>query len=186
MGIPWSHFYLGSLILSAFNVAFLVITFQPTTTEFLSDRENALTVINRPAKNQDAYMEVMSPIVKSEPDAGGMNDQRERNNSMRILLFCFFFFSFFSFHWFSSILALRRALSSPYQWAVSIFSLIYCGWSVFYPLLRRKLTDETSQVKLPHRVSWVECTSFCFWLNFSLDGHLSLGHEGMFSNVLLY
>ena len=98
------------------------------------------------------------------------------------------FFYFFIWLILSSILALRRALSFPYQWAVSIFALIYVGWSVFYPLLRRKLTDETSQVKLPHRHLWVECTvtSFCFWLNFSLDGHLSLGDEGMFSNLLLY
>ena len=79
MGIPWSHFYLGSLVLSAFNVAFLVITFRPTTTEFLSDREN---VINRLTKNQDAYMEAMPPISKSDSDAVGMNGDGKRNNSM--------------------------------------------------------------------------------------------------------
>ena len=86
MGIPWSHFYLGSLVLSAFNVAFLVITFQPTKTEFLSDRENALTVINRLAKKQDAYMEAMSPISKSESDVGDMNDEGKRNNSMHYII----------------------------------------------------------------------------------------------------
>ena len=85
MGIPWSHFYLGSLVLSAFNVAFLVITFQPTTTEFLTDRENALTMINRLTKNTDGYVEAMSPINKLESDAGDMNDESKRNNSMHYI-----------------------------------------------------------------------------------------------------
>ena len=89
MGIPWSHFYLGSLVLSAFNVAFLVITFQPTKTEFLSDREDALTVINRLAKKQDAYVEAMSPISKSESEIGDMNDEGKRNNSMDLSI-CLF------------------------------------------------------------------------------------------------
>jgi hypothetical protein len=91
MGIPWSHFYLGSLVLSALNVAFLVITFQPTTTEFLSDRENALTVINKLAKNQDAYTEAMSSISKSESDVEGMNDEGKRNNSMNYFIILFFY-----------------------------------------------------------------------------------------------
>jgi hypothetical protein len=90
MGIPWSHFYLGSLVLSAFNVAFLVITFQPTTTEFLSDREN---VMNRLTKNRDAFMEAMPPISKSESDEGlgYMNDKGKRNNSMHLYFICFSF-----------------------------------------------------------------------------------------------
>ena len=89
MGIPWSHFYLGSLVLSAFNVAFLVTTFQPTTTEFLSDRENALIAINGLTKKQDAYIEAMSPISKSESDVEGMNDEGKRNNSMHcIIIIC--------------------------------------------------------------------------------------------------
>ena len=96
MGIPWSHFYLGSLVLSAFNVAFLVITFKPTTTEFLSDRENALTVINRLAKIQDTYTEAMSPISKSESDAGDINDEGKRNNSMHYIIILFFSFDLFS------------------------------------------------------------------------------------------
>ena len=129
-------------------------------------------------------MEAMSPISKSLSDAGDMNEGKRNNSSTH-------YFTFFIFIWLipSSVLALRRrALSSPYQWAVSMFALnlIYCGWSVFYLLLRKKLTDETSQVKLPRRHSWVKCTAtpFCGWLNFSLDSHLS--QEGMFSNLLLY
>jgi len=41
-GIPWDKFYLGSLILSGLNTAFLVITFRPTAREFLRDRREAL------------------------------------------------------------------------------------------------------------------------------------------------
>ena len=92
MGIPWSHFYLGSLILSALNVAFLVITFQPTSMEFSSDRENALTVINRLANNQDGYIKAMSPISKLESDVGGMNEEGKRNNSMHYIIVLFFTF----------------------------------------------------------------------------------------------
>ena len=40
-GVPWPKFYLASLVLSATNVAFLVSTFRPTSTEFLRDRQDA-------------------------------------------------------------------------------------------------------------------------------------------------
>ena len=148
MGIPWSHFYLGSLVLSAFNVAFLVITFQPTTTEFFSDRENALTVINRLAKKQEAYTEAMSPISESESDVGGLNDEGKGNNSMRYIRILFF-------HLIDSLID-----SSPSPCA--FFSISMGGFHIFVDILwmvciisplRRKLTDETSQVKLPHRHS---------------------------------
>jgi len=41
-GVPWFHFYLGSLVLSATNVTFLVLTFKPTASEFLQDLEGAI------------------------------------------------------------------------------------------------------------------------------------------------
>ncbi|KAF8807212.1 MFS general substrate transporter [Phlegmacium glaucopus] len=105
IGIPWSHFYLGSLVLSAFNVVFLVITFRPTPTEFLRDQENALIVTNRLAKDSEASnVEASSPIRKSESEAMSMDDQDKSNTS-----------------------TLRRTLSFPYQWAVSVFALLYCG-----------------------------------------------------------
>lgn len=40
-GVPWPKFYFGSLVLSATNVAFLILTFKPTLTEFLRDRQDA-------------------------------------------------------------------------------------------------------------------------------------------------
>ena len=82
-GIPWSHFYLGSLVLSALSVVFLVITFRPTRTEFLHDQENALIVAisNRLAKDLDtSYMEAMSPTSKSELN-GTTNYEYKRNTS---------------------------------------------------------------------------------------------------------
>jgi len=45
-GVPWFKFYFGSLILSAFNVTFLVISFRPTPAEFQWDRRNALAETN--------------------------------------------------------------------------------------------------------------------------------------------
>ncbi|KAG5220778.1 MFS substrate transporter [Salix suchowensis] len=41
-GVPWNHFYYGSLVLSAFNTCFLVYSFRPTLKEFADDREAAL------------------------------------------------------------------------------------------------------------------------------------------------
>lgn len=82
VGIPWSHFYFGSLVLSALNVAFLVVTFMPTTAEFLRDREIALIVANRLEKKLDtSNIEVSSHISKPESEEMGMNDGGKRNSS---------------------------------------------------------------------------------------------------------
>lgn len=43
-GFSWDKFYLGSLILSGLNTAFLALTFRPTVREFLRDRRVALSV----------------------------------------------------------------------------------------------------------------------------------------------
>lgn len=80
-GIPWSRFYLGSLVLSAFNVAFLVITFKPTTTEFLRDRENALIFANRLTKDSGAsHMEAISTMNKFESETGSIDHEDKRNS----------------------------------------------------------------------------------------------------------
>ncbi|KAJ7042461.1 major facilitator superfamily domain-containing protein [Mycena alexandri] len=41
-GLPWSHFYFGSLVLAATSLMFLSVTFYPTALEFAMDRKNAL------------------------------------------------------------------------------------------------------------------------------------------------
>ncbi len=41
-GVPWGHYYLGSLVLSVSNITFLVLTYRPTQIEFLRDRDAAL------------------------------------------------------------------------------------------------------------------------------------------------
>lgn len=43
-GVPWPHFYFGSLVLSALNTSFLVIAFRPTKNEFKRERHAALEV----------------------------------------------------------------------------------------------------------------------------------------------
>ncbi|KDQ54735.1 hypothetical protein JAAARDRAFT_692970, partial [Jaapia argillacea MUCL 33604] len=41
-GIPWSHFYLGSLVISAINSCLFVYAFRSTSNEFTRDRQAAL------------------------------------------------------------------------------------------------------------------------------------------------
>lgn len=41
-GVPWFHFYLGSLVLSALNVIFLAVTFKPSSAEFAKEHQVAL------------------------------------------------------------------------------------------------------------------------------------------------
>ncbi|KAJ7225733.1 major facilitator superfamily domain-containing protein, partial [Mycena pura] len=41
-GLPWPHFYFGSLVLVAANMTFLAITFMPTAQELTADRKKAV------------------------------------------------------------------------------------------------------------------------------------------------
>lgn len=41
-GVPWFHFYYGSLVLSALNIMLLAVTFKPTFAEFTKDHQGAL------------------------------------------------------------------------------------------------------------------------------------------------
>lgn len=45
IGIPYYQFYFGSLVLSGFNIAFLVATYMPTPREFATDRESTITAV---------------------------------------------------------------------------------------------------------------------------------------------
>ncbi|KAF8168311.1 major facilitator superfamily domain-containing protein [Crassisporium funariophilum] len=107
-GVPWFQFYFGSLVLSAANTAFLVMTFKPTIKEFHRDREYALQIeantpsgANTPTKELPA--EVFSP----------MNDLERKQETDTTLP--------------GTQHALRLALSLRYQWAVCIFGSLYCG-----------------------------------------------------------
>jgi hypothetical protein len=70
-GVPWLQFYFGSLVLSAINTTFLVVTFKPAATEFLRDREYAVACGRRDGNQtspSEAYftskeVEVESPIT---------------------------------------------------------------------------------------------------------------------------
>jgi hypothetical protein len=41
-GIPWKHFYLGSLVISVIALSLTIFSFRPTRNEFLADRNAAL------------------------------------------------------------------------------------------------------------------------------------------------
>lgn len=41
-GVPWPHFYFGSLVVSAINTSLLFYAFKPTLNEFLTERKAAL------------------------------------------------------------------------------------------------------------------------------------------------
>jgi len=72
-GVPWFQFYLGSLVLSAINVTFLVLTFKPTASEFLRDRESAISggriASSRTSSNDDNFIgkEVEPTGVEKRP-----------------------------------------------------------------------------------------------------------------------
>ncbi|KAF8168312.1 major facilitator superfamily domain-containing protein [Crassisporium funariophilum] len=103
-GVPWHRFYYGSLVLSAFNVAFLAATFKPTTDETFQERKNALDESRR-RKIQSLRSGRSSPTMGDDerlPDFSTVKLSPQRS-------------------------ALRIALSMPYQWAFSFFILLYCG-----------------------------------------------------------
>jgi hypothetical protein len=43
-GVPWFHFYYGSLVLSGINILLLAITYKPTLAEYAKEHRKALDV----------------------------------------------------------------------------------------------------------------------------------------------
>jgi hypothetical protein len=92
-GVPWFHFYFGSLVLSAINVTFLVLTFKPTASEFLRDRESAMaggrTVSGQTSSSEDYFVskegECESP-TSVEKKTTSQRKSRLRVLSIRFLL----------------------------------------------------------------------------------------------------
>ncbi|KAJ7275256.1 major facilitator superfamily domain-containing protein [Mycena haematopus] len=101
-GLPWTHFYLGSLVLSGANYVFLGITFYPTAREFAMDRKNALSEADSqtgrcspPTPDSDEVPEVSDSTLNPPPAP--------------------------------SVSAIRLVSTMPYQWTISLFALLYCG-----------------------------------------------------------
>ncbi|KAJ6627141.1 major facilitator superfamily domain-containing protein [Mycena sp. CBHHK59/15] len=99
-GIPWTHFYFGSLVLPAINIVFLGMTYMPTPKEFGKDRKIALDA----ADSRDQRSHSLTPDLDD-----GVPELT--TTSLKI----------------APANQLRLCLSMPYQWAVSIFVLFYCG-----------------------------------------------------------
>ncbi|KAJ6574889.1 major facilitator superfamily domain-containing protein [Mycena capillaripes] len=99
-GLPWTHFYFGSLVLAASSLVFLAITFYPTTREFARDRKTALAEADSRAGR--------SPLLT--PDTDDVPTLSSGTSSPT-----------------PSVNPLRLVASMPYQWAVSFFVLLYCG-----------------------------------------------------------
>ncbi|KAF8971543.1 major facilitator superfamily domain-containing protein [Flammula alnicola] len=123
IGVPWYRFYFGSLVLSAFNTAFLVLTYKPTATEFLRDCESAILSAKKRANDDQS-----SNDGSLEKYANVNHLQRTKRMFLKTKRVCLFIFT--TSVYFSNFLgksALRLAITQPYQWAVCIFSLLYCG-----------------------------------------------------------
>ncbi|KAF4605454.1 hypothetical protein EYR40_004238 [Pleurotus pulmonarius] len=101
-GVPWNHFYYGSLVLSGFNTCFLAYTFRPTLKEFADDRETALGRFSD-AVVKDSQTSLPSPIHRTRQPPRMKSDGGASPN------------------------ALTQAVKLPYLWAVCIFSWLYCG-----------------------------------------------------------
>lgn len=100
-GVPWTQFYFGSLVLSAINVTFLVLTFKPTATEFLRDYESAMAKFSGQTSSSEER------FFSKEVGCGSPTSMKKRTTSQNKTL-C-------------------MALKLRYQWAVTIFALLYCG-----------------------------------------------------------
>ena len=140
-GIPWSHFYLGSLILSAMNTGLLALSFRPTRNERTQDSNCSSTLdgahiearmqsngINSDATEGGSPTRDRSNTVMSEksmnskpwPLSASLNEQRDRSG--------LFIESYVLKLTTNFLLALRLALRFRYIWAFSFFMCIYSGW----------------------------------------------------------
>ncbi|EIW86532.1 MFS general substrate transporter [Coniophora puteana RWD-64-598 SS2] len=101
-GVPWRHFYLGSLVLSGINIAFLIWAFRPTVNEFEADKKAAIDTIK-------------SALASETTVAGTASEGKEDASKSE------------SFHAPQPANTLALACRMPYQWAFSVFSGLYNG-----------------------------------------------------------
>ncbi|KJA25980.1 hypothetical protein HYPSUDRAFT_64204 [Hypholoma sublateritium FD-334 SS-4] len=104
MGVPWRHYYLGSLVLSGSNITFLVLTYRPTQIEFRQDRNAALQGAEDRKRHSISSDHEISE--KQESRRSPTPSKESTSNNRKTL-----------------ILTIRQ----PLQWAVSIFAFLYCG-----------------------------------------------------------
>ncbi|KAJ7783550.1 major facilitator superfamily domain-containing protein [Mycena maculata] len=102
-GLPWAHFYFGSLVIAATSLTFLGITFMPTGREFAMDRKHALDEANSRSK--------CSPPLT--PDSDDLHESDVSSDSLS--------------HLQSIPTELRLVVFMPSLWAVSLFAILYCG-----------------------------------------------------------
>ncbi|KAF9557867.1 MFS general substrate transporter [Agrocybe pediades] len=105
MGVPWHKFYFGSLVLSAFNATFLSVTFRPTPAEFDSDLRAA---IRETRAHSDEKFWPSNTVSTAEE----LGDQKNTMHHLRTP---------------PNRNTLAMAVRLPYQWAIGLFALLYCG-----------------------------------------------------------
>ncbi|KAH9487131.1 Bypass of stop codon protein 6 [Psilocybe cubensis] len=104
VNVPWFNFYLGSLVLSAVNVVFLVTTFKPTLREHLHDRQNAIMLAAK-CDNKDTWVANKNKEhFTSESRSENVASNKKGTNP-----------------------TLSSALKMKFQWAICLFSLLYYG-----------------------------------------------------------
>ncbi|EAU93127.2 hypothetical protein CC1G_12662 [Coprinopsis cinerea okayama7 len=88
-GVPWPHFYFGSLVLAGMNTLLLAVAFAPTHLEFNSERRQLTddTSCSTPSSEKEGKADAFYPVPKPAQPAN----------------------------------LLKRVLSHPFQWAISMF-----------------------------------------------------------------
>lgn len=64
-GVPWFHFYLGSLVLSALNVVLLAVTFRPNMAESAKEHRMALNEARAGAATESGARNDANPSKKA-------------------------------------------------------------------------------------------------------------------------
>ncbi|KAG6832221.1 hypothetical protein H0H92_004186 [Tricholoma furcatifolium] len=118
-GIPWTHFYLGSLVLSGINCILLFLAFRPTSRESMCEW-------NQANAEKEQALSSRTPSIDTEKELQRKAPLASRSHTLRLTLLM------------------------PYQWAFSIFALLYSGnetttqgFSVTYLLGTRHANPKT-------------------------------------------
>ncbi|KXN83561.1 Bypass of stop codon protein 6 [Leucoagaricus sp. SymC.cos] len=106
VGIPWKHFYFGSLVLSAFNTGLLLLTFRPTTKEWIKESSQAKR--ENGERNSD---QITISNSDGKLDVGPAQEVAANNTKARA----------------APRSALRWAFSLGLEWAFLFFIFVYYG-----------------------------------------------------------